>query len=354
MHIGVLFGGKSVEHEISIITGMQVLKNINTSKYKVTPIYLTKNNEFLIGKNYNTIETFKKPVKGKKVYFKKGKIGNIFFKKIDCIVNCVHGKNVEGGEVAGFFNILGIPNTSIDVLGASICQDKAIIKTILEKEKIPVVPYTTILKKDYRDNKEKVLTILKNISYPLIIKPSTLGSSIGIKTVKDEMELLNAINYAFRYDDKLIVEKKLEKIREFNCAIINDNEISLIEEISFKDEIFTFSDKYESKESKRIIPADIPIELEKLIYDYTLKTAKIINNKGVIRIDYLYDNNTLFVNEVNTIPGALAYYLFEPKNIFFDSLIDKLITNAIYDHYTKNQKLNVFESNVLNMRGIKK
>lgn len=354
MHIGVLFGGKSVEHEISIITGMQVLKNIDRSKYKVTPIYLNKKNEFMIGKKFDNIETFKKPVKGKKVYFKDGKIGNKIYKKIDCIVSCVHGKNVEGGEIAGFFSIHNIPITSIDVLGASICQDKAIIKGVLKEEKLPVIPYKTLFKKDYYSDKEKELERIKKLNYPLIIKPATLGSSIGIKIATNNEELEEAIAYALRYDDKLIIEEKKNNIREFNCAILNDSEVSLVEEVIFNNDILTFKDKYENKEAKRIIPAKIPTDLSNLIFEYTRKIAKIISNKGVIRVDYIYSDDNLYINEVNTIPGALSYYLFEPKNLFFNSLIDKLISNAIYDQYQKEQKLNVFESNVLNMTGIKK
>lgn len=356
--IGVVFGGCSVEHEISILSALQVMASIDKAKYKVIPIYLTKNNTFTVGKNFDKLETFEKGPKTKAVTFSKDTISRPFYKKkLDCVISCVHGKGVEGGELAGFFEINNIPYTSIGVLGASLGQDKILFKDVLKAHNVDVVPYYGFSLHQWKNEKETVLENIDKLQYPLIIKASSLGSSIGINRVKTKDELENAIIGVLKYDDRVLAEEMIEDFTEYNCSIIGLDTLSLIEEVTTENDILTFSDKYEGTlKAKRVIPAKISSLLEEKIYELTKLIANLINNKGVIRIDYLFDiiNEALYVNEVNTIPGSFAYYLYEGKGIYFDDLIDSLIKEAIKVHHFKNQLINTFTSNVLNMKGIKK
>lgn len=360
MNIGIVFGGPSVEHDISIITASQIYAAINKKKYKIFLIYYSKDKKFYLARNFDCVKNFERDIKlleeiginrlGAK---KTGNFGKI--KSIDCVINALHGKNTEGGEVFGFFETLGIPCSSNSVLGASIGQDKIIMKKILKNDQINVLKFTDFSVKNYTENEAKILEKVNEIGYPVIVKPSSLGSSIGIKKVNDEKELKKALNLAFKYDDFVIVEEALVDYREFNCAIFEDL-VSEIEEVEVKSDIFTFKDKYQTHESKHILPAIIDKNLQNLIIETTKKTSQSLRNESIARIDFLYDNqkNILFVNEINTIPGALSYYLFENKGIYFDELIDKLIISTMKRNYKKNKLINHFESTVLNdSKGLK-
>jgi D-alanine-D-alanine ligase len=358
MRVAVVFGGCSVEHEISIITGIQAIVALNKAEYEVIPVYLTKKNVFTIGKNFDQIETFKKKdFKKKEVFFtRKGLRFFLKTKKIDVVLSCVHGKGLEGGELAGFFEILKIPYTSMEVLGASLGQDKIMFKKVMKYDHINVVDFVGFSNREWKNKRQALLDDISKLSYPLIIKASNLGSSIGIQKVHKPEDLESTIANIFKFDDRVLVEEVIKKFREFNCSMIGDSEISLIEEVVTPNEILTFNDKYEDGLSQRIVPAKINPQLEKEIYDTTKRVCEIVNNKGVSRIDYLYDvvNEKLHVNEINTIPGSLSYYLYEGKGLYFDELLDLLIDKAIIHNYQKEQKVNSFSSNILNMKGIKK
>jgi len=358
VNIAVVFGGSSVEHEISILTGMQIIAALNKTKYNYIPIYLTKNNVFTTGKDFDKVETFKNNnVKMQEVFFTRHGLKKGFKTiSIDAVICAVHGRGLEGGELAGFFEILDIPYTSCEVLEASVAQDKITMKKILSYEGLPTVNFVGFTNSEWKGMRQEIIRKCNDLSYPLIVKPATLGSSIGIERIEKADELVNKVAKAFRFDERVIVEEVITKMREFNCAIINDDIPSAIEEVITENAILTFSDKYEESQSKRIIPAQIEENLKKDIVKLTKKVARILNNKGVIRIDYIYDldKEMLLINEINTIPGSLAYYLYEDTGLFFDELLDKLIENAVKYKYLKYQKINSFKSNVLNMKGIKK
>lgn len=353
MNVGIVFGGPSVEHDISIITAFQICASINTKKYKILPIYYSKNKTFHIIRNLTSVDKIREDIKvSEEVTInrlgvkKRGKFGKII--PLDCVIGAFHGKNTESGELAGFFETIGIPYSFNSVLGASIGQDKIIMKKVLKNDQIPILNFIGFSYQDYVENNEKIMEEINRLQYPIIIKPSMLGSSIGIKKINDEKELKNAINYAFKFDEYLVAEKALKNYKEFNCAII-DNLLSDIEEVDVADDIFTFEDKYQTKKSKHILPAQISDDLKQEIYDLTIKTSNSLRNESIARIDFLYDldNEKLYVNEINTIPGALSYYLFESKGIYFDELLDKLIALTMKRDYKKKQLLTHFETSVL-------
>ncbi len=358
-NIGIVFGGNSVEHEISILSFIQAMHAIDTEKYEVLPIYLTKTGEFWVGPNFCVLKTFqKKKFKHYRIAFHK-KNGELYIKgigfmpfkyrkRLDAILPIVHGKNVEDGSLAGFFKILDVAYAGSEVLPAALLQNKYHAKKMLALDGIPVLPcrYYTIF--DYKERRE---TLAKEMDYPVIVKPVSLGSSIGIKIANDGDEFIRACNYAFKYEDSLLVEKKLLRFREFNQAVMERNGeylLSAVEEVKSENPFLTFSDKYLPSSSTHEIPAAIPEELGQEISRVSLKIANQYRTRGVIRIDYLYDEEEekIYVNEVNTIPGSLAYYLFE-EQMSFSELIDSLLASAFKAKYKNDLKLNSFQSMVL-------
>ncbi len=360
--IGIIFGGNSVEHEISILSLIQASHAINTYKYEVLPIYLTKDGQFWVGPNFTDLKTFQKEnfkhyritfYKEDKVLMIKG-IGRLprkYRKPLDVILPIVHGKNVEDGSLAGYFKILDTAYASSDTLVAALFQDKFYTKKLLVLDDISVLPYLFYTISDFKINKDLLLDEIEKFDYPVIIKPVSLGSSIGIKIAENREELLAGINYAFKYEDRILIEKKLINFKEFNQAVLEKNgdyELSEIEEVKSENAYLTFSDKYLPSSSSHQIPALIPTKLQAEISNISIRIAKGHFIGGVIRIDYLYncDEKKIYVNEVNTIPGSLAYYLFEDQMGFAD-LIDQMITSALKIKYKNDLKLNSFKSMVL-------
>jgi len=360
--IGIIFGGNSVEHEISILSSIQVNYAIDASKYDVYNIYMTKDGRFWVGEELADLETFKKDhfkhyevtfySKKSRGYLKGVKRLPMKYKKsIDVILPIVHGKNTEDGSLAGYFNILNIPYAASGVLVSSIIQNKRITKMMLKDLGINIIEYSSITYSEYKNGEEKALEKFKDLGFPVIVKPVSLGSSVGIKIAENEDELIEAVNYGFKYEDELLVEKKLIKYKEYNQAVLEiEDEYfpSEIEEVINFNPYLTFSDKYLPSKTKKEIPAQITKELKELITRISLSTANYFKTSGVIRIDYLYDetNNVLYLNEINAIPGSLSYYLFETI-LPFPVLIDNLIKIAIKNHYKNSLKLNSFKSNVL-------
>lgn len=354
MNVAILFGGPSVEHDISIITAMQINSAINKKKYDVTLIYYSKDKKFYQAQNFDyfvkksqDIKVLEEITLNRLGVKKKGKFSKT--KPIDFILCAFHGKNTESGELAGYFDTIGIPYSSNSVLGASIGQDKIIMKKILKYDEISVLPFIQLDCKGYVKWDDELVEKINELGYPLIVKPSNLGSSIGIKKIKNLEELKKAVDKAFAYDNSVIIEPCLEDFREFNCAIL-DNDVSSIEEIVIKHDIFSFEEKYQSSDNTHILPALIDSDLENEIIALTRKTSKSLKNESIARIDFLYDNKEkkLYVNEINTIPGALSYYLFEDKGIYFDELIDKIINVGLKRDYKNKNLRNTFTSSVLN------
>jgi len=373
LQVGIVFGGKSVEHDISIITALQVMNAIDQSIYDIIPIYLTKDNNWLTSSAFKELSTFKEGVEVLKekeeIFFYKNKRGYYFrplykrfakSRKIDLILPTVHGLGVEDGTISGFFEILGIPITSADVGPSALVQDKAWTKSVLMHDLISTLPFISYKKDDDISN-------LNLSSFPLIIKPARLGSSIGIKIVKEKDELKEALDEALRFDDKVIIEQKLKNYREFNCAVLKTNKgylTSEVEEIKINHEFYAFSDKYEDEKVQigkisdlisRSCPAEISENLTNEIKTTALQTFKALELKGVARVDFLYDldNLKLFVNEVNTIPGALSFYLFDRSGLTFPELINQLIKNAIIENLAKSSQIRVFTSSILNRKSLK-
>ena len=387
-NLAVIFGGKSTEHDISILSAMQVIENLDNQKYEILPIYITKKGEWLYGKNLVDIEFFKNfSKKGlKKVailpccdyLFIKKMFGFKKFKKLDCVMPIMHGINGEDGSLQGLLELSNIPYTSCGIMASSIGMSKLAQKQFFEALDIPVVPYLKMTQLEFDKLKHK--THLDKSKFPVIVKPNRLGSSIGISLCKNNRQLSKALELGFKFDKICVVEKAIKNLKEINLSVMGYNEdvtFSITEEPIKSHEILSFSDKY-CKNKKcgklkltpqnvkpktkilgtkqngmqnldRIVPAKIDDVTQKLLYNYAKTIFENMECKGVIRIDYIFDKSSkkLFVNEVNTIPGSLGYYLWEYMGISFKQELDKLVEIAQMEHSEKNKKTFIFESNVI-------
>jgi len=333
--IAVIYGGKSVEHDISIITGMQVLASLS-EKYNVIPIYLNSLGQACTADNLDDAQVyldFERNVQHKKsVAFMTGRpyilLEGKFKKrvKIDCAVLCTHGKHGEDGTLQGLLELCNIPYTSPSVFSSALCMDKTCTKIFMLANDIPTPEYMCIYADDFLKNQETVVNeVGEKLIYPVIVKPASLGSSVGINVCKNNFEIIFAINNAFLFDKKVIVEKFIPHAEEYCCACVKvGGEVIASEVVKVaKSEFFTFEEKYLTEKSvnNEELSQDLINEIKKL----AVKTYQALECDGVVRVDFLY-NDSLYVNEVNTIPGSLAFNLF---NFPFRDLLDILISEAI-------------------------
>lgn len=375
--IGVMFGGTSVEHEVSIISAVQAMHNLDSEKYDVVPIYMGKDGVWYTGKQLMDIELYKdmdllKRYTNKVILYKKGNeyvLQSIkglkrIVNTVDLILPVVHGSGVEDGTLQGFLDTIGIPYVGSGVLGSALGQDKVVMKEVMKAHDIPVVPYTSIY--DYEMNEfDKVCKMVKKVGYPVIIKPANLGSSIGITIAHTESELEQALNDAFEYEKKVVVEKKIENIIEVNASVIGNYEyceVSPLEEVMGEDEILSYRDKYMGSSktkgmvsASRIIPARLDDNVTDKIKEYAKSAFKVLNLSGVARIDFLIDkkNKDIYVNEPNTCPGSLSFYLWDACGKKYSELLDDIINIAIKDYKNRQSKIRSFDSNILASAGIK-
>lgn len=380
--VAVLFGGNSTEHEISVISAVQAMSNMDTLKYDIIPVYMDKNNEMYYSEDLKDIKSYKNISELKK----KSKLVSIVrrnnnfvllnmkfpynvIKQIDIAFPIMHGYNTEDGSVAGYLEVLGIPYCQSDIFADVIAQDKIFQKAILKENNVPVVDYVYFYESDYELNPGSVIKMVESLGYPVIIKPSRQGSSVGISIAKNKKELASAIEDAISYDEKILVEKVVENMTELNISVLGDNknyEVSLIEQVYGADEILSYKDKYLSGNSKggskgmastgRKIPADIPKNIEQEIIKYSTVACKSLNTCGVVRIDYLLDkkDGKVYLNELNITPGSLAFYLWTPKGKEYKELLTNIIDCGIRKYQVKSKKLSSFETNVLeNFNGTK-
>lgn len=383
IRVGVLFGGKTTEHEVSIITAVQAMEFLDGDKYDVIPMYLTKENELYTGSPLKEMEVYKEPellkryCKNVVCYNKNGCLTlqnkNGIFKKtiaeVDIVIPCVHGYNMEDGNVQGMLETYGVPYTGSDIYGCTVGQDKVFQKQILQAEGVPVPKYTWFYDNEYYEDEEKILSSVKKIGYPVIVKPARQGSSIGIEIAKDEESLKQAIEEAVKYDEKILVEEVIPNMVELNCSVLGSSnyaETSCIEEVKGKDEFLSFNDKYIGNGSKkgasktmgaskgmvsanRVIPAQITDKLAKEISETSKKAFRALGASGVVRIDYLYDKKAkkIYVNELNTIPGSLSFYLWTPLKKEYTELLDDMINIAVKRYKKKLKKTTIFDSNIL-------
>ncbi len=387
IRVGVFFGGKSTEHEISCISANQVIHALNEERYEVVPIYISKDNEFYVGEELFDLANYASFLKDpsskleKVSIYKDGNSVKIrpvrgLFKKereIDVAFPVVHGTNVEDGSLAGFLQMLDIPYTSCDVLGGALGQDKAAMKDIFKAQGIPMVDHFVIYNHDFDENYDSYFEQAKKIGFPLIAKPANLGSSIGIEQIKTQKEFREKIKECLKYDFKVVVEHMIKDLQEVNISVIGTDEtakVSAIEDVSSG--LLDFDKKYlagGSKGSKkggaktagtksaskgmastiRKVPAELKKGQKEKIEQIALKAFRALNSYGCVRIDFMIDRETgkVYCNEINTIPGSLAFYLWKHEGLEFDKECDELIKNALNRYARRAKKTYSFDTNIL-------
>lgn len=382
--LGLIFGGRSCEHEVSVISALQLSRFVDLNKYDLYPIYINKSGEWFWGDGLLELNNFREPVMFSKpgIYERvtlditsrsgaltvmqngKGLFGKPKLKiitKLDCALVVMHGLHGEDGSLQGFLELADIPYSSTGVVGSAAGMDKIIMKHVFRGAGIPVLEDTSILRSDFRENRKSVVyEIEKVLPYPVFVKPANLGSSIGISKARNREELISAIELACEYDRRILIERGLNEPVEVNCSVMgfdNDIRASVIEMPSTGGDMLGFFEKYlrdsggEGMASlSRIIPAPIGAELTKKVKELSMKVFRLLDCKGVVRIDWMIDQVTgkLFITEINTIPGSLSFYLWnktEPP-IRYPKLIDNLVLYAIKAHEEKHENNYAYHSDL--------
>lgn len=330
--LGIVYGGVSTEHDISVMSAKSVIENLDKEKYEIHEIYINK-----YGKWYEVIDD------------EKEEIYNLIWtlKKLDVVFPVLHGLGGEDGTIQGMLEMLKVPYVGCKVLASSVGMDKVYAKIIFEKAGIPEAPYVYIKKKEngyiivnenFEEEEFKVESITKKLNYPMFVKPSNSGSSVGVKKATNNEELKMAIENAGQYDNKILIEQGINA-REVECAILDGTEVraSTVGEIISAEEFYSFDAKYNIPNSQTIIPAKIEKKLIEEIQKNAIKAFKSIDGRGLARVDFFIEEgtNNIYINEINTMPGftKISMYpkLFEAVGIKYSELLDKLIANAIKD-----------------------
>lgn len=337
-NILVIFGGKSQEHDISVITGVLTLNALDKSKFVGVPVYIDKDGRWWTGKKLNSIANFKNGTpKGltpvalfcgeSALYSVKGRVRSLL--KVSGAINCTHGRNGEDGTIAGFLKLCNVPLASPDTFCSAMAMDKDVTKLCLKGLGIKCVDSVTVYRKDYYKDRLTVLDKLDSSGYPLIIKPCSSGSSIGITVARNRVEASAAFDEAFAFDVKALAERYLEGAIDINCAAYSTGKGVVVSECErpFGGEILSFSDKYLGSKSggKRQFPAEIE---EKTVSEIKSTTAQIYETfgfSGIVRMDYLIFGDDVYLNEINAVPGSLGYYLFCNKISEFTDLLTDLL-----------------------------
>ena len=383
LNIAVFFGGESVEHEVSIISAHQAIEALDKNKYNVIPVYVSKERKLYVSDLLKDMSNYKdlkhlisqctqvsitsednrvviRPVKPS--LFGPKELGTI-----DVAIPVMHGTNGEDGTIQGFFEMLKVPYAGCDLYGAAIGQDKVLQKNVLSDNNLPITNWFWVYGSEMATHQNEILDKVHRLIYPVIIKPARTGSSVGISIAHNDEEYLACFDEARQYDEKIITEKVVKPMREINCSVVGDSYscvASVLEEVSSvsQDELLSFSDKYlgGGKSSKtqgskgmastaRIVPAPLTDEQTRLVQQLAKETFRVLGTSGVCRIDFLMDADTkkVYVNEINTIPGSLAFYLWQAAGVSFSELMDKLVELALDRERRRSKMTFSYETNIL-------
>jgi len=347
--LGVVFGGMSTEHDVSIVSGTSVIKNLNKDNYDITAIYIDENgNWFKYTKNINEVDILK--IQEKPVELEEIKNPIEVLKKQDVIFPVLHGLYGEDGTIQGLFELLKLPYVGCKVLGSALCMDKVYTKIILDKANINQAKYVYLRRFNdeyiYIDNEfneqrinlnDVAVKVIEEIQLPVFVKPSNSGSSVGIKKAKTIEELKEAIEYASNYDSKILIEENING-REIECAVIGNEDVdaSCVGEILPAEEFYSFDAKYNNSESRVVIPANLSDEISEEIRAIAVKAFKAVDGKGLSRVDFFVEKETnkIYLNEINTMPGftTISMYpqLWEKCGKPYSELLDELIKSVCW------------------------
>lgn len=383
-NIGVFFGGRSTEHEISVISANQAMAAIDRERFDVTPIYITKDGKWFTGEALTDVANFRDipallakctPVFMRPLYNdygvytqKKGLFGKQNIETVttlDVVIPVLHGSNGEDGTFQGVLQSTGIPFAGCDVLSSANGMDKITMKMILAADGVPVVDYVWFTDKQwFKQQDELIAKIEDKLGYPVIIKPANLGSSVGIARADNRETLVAKVAEAEKYSTRIIVEHLVEQLQEINCSVLgdcNDYRTSVLEEPIKSGEILSYTDKYMGgtkttqgmQASKKRIPADLPKDMTERIQFLAGETFRVLSCHGVSRVDMIVDrkDNSIYVNEINTIPGSLSFYLWEATGLSFTALMTELVHLALKRKRDMGMKTVSYDQNIFSLGG---
>jgi D-alanine-D-alanine ligase len=364
VRVGVLFGGRSGEHEVSLVSALSVLKALNPERYSITQIGITLDGDWLVGKDVLTALTAKDtgnlipaamlPIPSRPEIYSISRSDQEevlkVFANLDVVFPVLHGTFGEDGTLQGLFELTDIAYVGAGVLGSAVGMDKALFKDVMVANQIPVAPSVLVLKSELKDMEGLLQRLDDLIDYPVFVKPANMGSSVGVHKCKDIEELALGLQDATRYDRRILVEKGINA-REIELSVLGnqDPRVSLPGEIRPTAEFYSYEAKYHDDSSELIIPAELPDDQIKLLQDYSLRAYKAIDCSGMARVDFLLDKDTeeIFLNEVNTIPGftPISMYpkLWEASGLSYAGLIDELISLALERKEEKDQLVRKYE-----------
>jgi len=386
--LAVIFGGRSVEHDVSVITGLQLMEHVDPAVYDVIPIYISRDGGWYTGdllRNFAFLKDFN-PYQCDPCYIPPDNSkclvipAQSFFRRekrypLDVVIPALHGMNGEDGTLQGVLELSGIPYTSVSVMGSAVGMDKIAMKALFRGYGFPVLDGVVAERSQWQNESATLVRrIMSELSFPMFVKPANLGSSIGISRATDETSLREALEVAFHYDRRVLVERGLNKPTEVNCSALGfggNVQVSLCEEPVAWEEFLSFDDKYlhggggkggvkgsgakgggkmgGMQSMQRKIPAPISDEHTLRIRTMTEAIFRALDCKGVVRIDYMIDHETdeLYVNEINTIPGSFAFYLWEPLGTSYRSLINQLVQHPLLAHQEKEKNSYAYASRLL-------
>ena len=378
----ITFGGVSPEHEVSVLTGIQCVSVLKETDFNLIPLYITKTGQWFTGSNLLELESFKDLKKIEKESIpcyittnetgsavlkenKKGFLSNNQNHVIDTVLTAFHGSSGENGSFQGLCEMFNIPYTGSGVKASAIGMDKIAAKNLCRDAKIPVVEGINFNERKWIEDSKYLVSSAESLDYPVVVKPVSLGSSIGVSIVNNRDELKNSIETAFRYDANLLVEKAISPLIEINCSVLGSAvncRASICERPVGKDELLSFRDKYQSEgdgkgmaSADRIIPADIKPELAEKIQETACSVFALFGCSGVARLDFLVNSETdqIYFNEINTIPGSFSFYLWKESGLDFKTLLSEMINIAKEEHRKKNGRIQSYDTNLLSEKAVK-
>ncbi|PYZ93855.1 D-alanine--D-alanine ligase [Salipaludibacillus keqinensis] len=382
--VAVIFGGVSVEHEVSVISALQAIQNMNQDKYEIIPLYISKDRVWFTGEEMLDIENYKdlkgllskaqkvvmaRTEDGKVVVQKepRPRFGKSILSEVDVAFPIIHGTFGEDGVLQGFLELLNVPYVGCDVLSSSTGMDKVIMKNIYRDSDLPVLDYVWFYSTQWTEDPEAWTTKIKEkLDYPVIVKPANLGSSVGISKAENEEELEEAVDLASKFALKIVVEKMVQNMTEVNCSVLGDYEhveASVCEQVLGSDEFLSYEDKYAGgskdggaskgmESTNRVIPAEIGDGKTKEVQEIAKKSFQMLGCSGVSRIDFIIDNDAdkVYINEINTIPGSLSFYLWEPAGKPYKQMLDELIQLALKRERDRGRLMFSIDSNLFSLQ----
>jgi D-alanine-D-alanine ligase len=383
LSILVAFGGPSPEHEVSVLTGMQVMAALGDTPHTVIPLYVSKSGRWFTGAPLADLATYKDvkvaETSGIECAFVYGANGKAHLQQtskpglfssaatwpIDVVIPAFHGSDGENGAFQGVCEVFNLPYTSSGVTASAIGMDKRLAKAVCRAYGFPVVDDVSFREPEWASDQHVLIEKAEAMGYPLFVKPTHLGSSIGVSRAGDRAQLIAAVENAFRYDVSVLVEKAVTPLREINCSILGSPDradASVCEQPVGSGELLSFKDKYQSGDATkgmasadRLIPAPITAEQTQTIQSIALGIFKAFGCSGVVRLDFLMNESTgqVYFNEINTQPGSFSFYLWQHSGVSFTQLVQRLVDVGLEQHRIRNGRVRSYETNLLSQKAVK-